>query len=85
MHLSCNILLTTSDAHPDEHLWSRLVLRFTVYPPDRPQRRAARHVVIPSFQKYRDAHRLGQSRDQHCGRERDNVAYKAPRRPPSVE
>ena len=43
----------------------RLVLHFELYPPDHPQRRAARHLVIPSVQQYRDAHRLGQSRDQH--------------------
>ena len=59
LYLSAGLFLTTSNAHPDEHLWSRMVLRFTLHPSDRSQRRAARHVVLPSFQQYRDAHRLG--------------------------
>ena len=84
LYLSAGLFLTTSNAHPDEHLWSRLVLRFTLRPPDRSQLRAARHVVLPSFQQHRDAHRLGQSPDQHSGRKRDNVTYYAPRRPGSV-
>jgi hypothetical protein len=48
----------TSTAQPDEHRGPILVIQFELYPPDPPQRRAARHLVIPSVQQYRDAHRL---------------------------
>ena len=49
----------SSTAQSDEHRGPDLVLQFELYPPDRPQRRAAGHLVIPSAQQYRDAHRLG--------------------------
>jgi hypothetical protein len=72
------ITILTRIAQSDEHRGPRLVLQFELYPPDRPQRRAALNLVILSgqVQQYRDAHRLGQSRDQH--RERC-VEYKVPR------
>jgi hypothetical protein len=49
--LSAHLLVffSTSNAHPDKHLWPRLVLRFTLHPPDQYQRRAARY-VLPSVQ-----------------------------------
>ena len=67
--------IPNSAARPDEFRQPRLVLRFTVCPPDRSQRRAARRVVVVlhSVWECDDAHRLGQSRDQHRKREPDDA------------
>ncbi|KAH9998724.1 hypothetical protein BJV77DRAFT_709500 [Russula vinacea] len=59
IRLRCGSLSTQPQCSPRRASSVSLVLRFTLCPPDRSQRRAARHVVLPSFQQYCDAHRLG--------------------------